>query len=172
VIVHGIQPLCLMRLNSIESCMIKQLIIFGCLLTCTFTTLGCTSKSLEYLYYEKGVLSKINPPDSLLSTVMNLVEKSDKQIKLIVSPELVSSIRKKDSCVEIKFASSKVITTQLKIKYKINKILIPLTGKYRLSEDSGKVIIFIGENQYFSGPLENSDGKLEIQEIQKMIQPK
>jgi hypothetical protein len=155
--------------------MLKTCLPFIVLFFCPMLIIACTKDDQDVVckYIQQGRTTRIiSGADSLVELTLKLFKNCDLQYELIVNQELTDSIRENNSCLEIEFPELIIVETKINIKYKIRKVLIPLSGKFYDGSESANVVLFLGDSEYFSGPLGNSDAKLELNKIRKIIQIK
>lgn len=133
-------------------------------------TLMLTEKGMTMNYYQNGKKSSVvADKEEILKQVNLLVQNADEDFLLIVTPELIKKIKHQDSCLEIEYNHYQLIKTQRPKHYKVKKILIPLSGEYAMKEKSKGVMIFLGDKEYFSGPLGNSNADELIKQIKEYL---
>lgn len=133
-------------------------------------SLMLTEKGLTMNYYQNGKKTQIKThKKELIEKINQLVENADEDFLLIVTPEMIRNIKQEDTCLEIEYKQYHLIKTQRPRHYKIKKMLIPLSGEYAMNEKSKGAMIFLGDKEYFSGPLGNTNADILLQEIKKYL---
>jgi hypothetical protein len=121
--------------------------------------LAAESEPAELRYYLLGKSVQIRAnADSILQNVNRLVVGCDTRYRLAVDSNFIESLLKNETCLEILYPSEFVLSTLEPPKYRISKILIPFTGLYATDEKSNAPVIYLGNEEYFSGPIGNSQG--------------
>lgn len=110
-------------------------------------------KSIDH--FNKGEMNHVEEfdEDIILSGVKGLIKEANQTISLIVTPEFIEKIKNENECVEIVFDSPQTFSDNFLSETVIEKILIPLSGKYIGNINSPSVIIFLGNREsYRTGP--------------------
>jgi hypothetical protein len=101
--------------------------------------------------------------------ITSLIEESDDVLRLMVTGDRINEIKQSEESIEIVFNSTKVFESDQLGGESIKKILLPLTGEFIGSPEDPIITIFVGEDEYFSGPLRNRVGYPKLMEIKSII---
>ncbi|VAX26928.1 hypothetical protein MNBD_IGNAVI01-3125 [hydrothermal vent metagenome] len=148
----------------------KLLFIFTILL---FSNISCTATNMKIILKtdkEKIIIPDKDVSEELLVLLKELVTNTDDMLKVYLSPERILNIKQKEQYIEFIFDSKIVVSSNNFGDYKINKILIPLSGDFAPSKDSPNTTVILGDESYISGPLRNSDGYQFIKRILTLLQ--
>lgn len=104
--------------------------------------------------------------------ITSLIEESDDVLRLMVTEDRINEIKENEESIEIVFNSKKEFESVQLGGESIKKILLPLTGEFIGSPEDPIITIFIGDDDYFSGPLRNSIGYQKLMEIKSIIYSK
>lgn len=133
---------------------------------------SCKEKAegVKIIFYHQGQETVVSPEQSgfldLIETAKDLLVTADDMLKLLVDPELIENIKKKDSALEIIYPKSIELTSNYdKQTIYPDRILIPLSGEFVGEEENPTAIIFHGYPAYSSGPYSNSKRIKELKEI-------
>lgn len=130
-------------------------------------------KSIDY--FNKGEMSKVEEfdEDIILSGVKGLIKDANQTISMIVTPEFIEKIKNENECVEIVFDSPQTFHDNFLSETVIEKILIPLSGKYIGDIDSPSVIVFLGNKEgYRTGPRGCENCLMYVDKIKDAISRK
>jgi len=151
--------------------MMKFLIIF----LFSLNMIYAMEKPLEIriIYFNSGKENKpeISKSDQnkISQIIIKLFSNCDEALKLYINNERINEIKKNDSGVEILLGKSIVFQTKSLGNYRVEKIMIPFSGDFAGNEKSSKVTIFAGGKEYFTPALRNSNGYMNVIELEKII---
>ncbi|MCF8368666.1 MAG: hypothetical protein K9G76_06455 [Bacteroidales bacterium] len=114
----------------------------------------------------KLVLS-VDQNKELSELVLQTFKQCDEFYELLITENLISSIRSGNSYLEIIFYEPQVIETNQYGKQKFSQILIPLSGKYTAN---GQVSFFSGTDNFSNTPFINTEGFDKIEEMLKKFE--
>ena len=100
--------------------------------------------------------------DEISKIVVELFTESDEFYELLVTDNLLESIKGNESWIEIVFEDAQTINSNKFGTHSIYRVLIPLSGKFA---SNGQVSFFSGEDDYSNTPLINSSGLNQINEV-------
>jgi len=149
----------------------RSLFILGILLL----NISCTAANMKViLKTDKSEIKTIIPnkgdSEELLLLLKNLIQKTDDMLKVYLSPERIENIKQDEQYVEFLFDSKIEVSSNTFGDYNINKVLIPLTGTFGVSNSSQKATIILGDDDgYISGPLRSSDGYNIVQKLRLIL---
>ncbi len=128
------------------------------------------AESVKIIFYHQGQETIVNPEQSgfsdLIKTAEFLLITADDMLKLLVDPELIENIKKKDSALEIIYPKPIELTSNYdKQTIHPDRILLPLWGEFVGEEENPSAVIFHGYPAYSSGPYTNSKGIGELKNI-------
>jgi hypothetical protein len=98
----------------------------------------------------------------LILTAEKLLSECDDIYELLVTDELISSIKKDEDYIEIVYPEKREIKIGLIETIAIYKLLIPLNGKFAASD---QLSFFCGYPEYSSGPYIKSGGLKMLDDI-------
>lgn len=140
---------------------------------------SCKKKkeSIKIIFYHQGQETILDPELTeffdLIKTAEILLVTADDMLKLMVDPELIEKIKKKDSALEIIYPKPIELTSDYdKQSIHPDRILIPLSGEFVREEENAPAVIFHGYPAYSSGPYTNSKGMKELKEILEAMEIK
>jgi hypothetical protein len=112
-------------------------------------------------YFKNGIKHELKDFNNLdvKKNILGLFNGTEQVIKLLVSEDFISDFIKNNEGIEVTFHEMTTLESKHLGKYKLIKLLIPLSGKYIGKESSPSVIIFVADQKgYFTGPLGCPDG--------------
>jgi len=112
------------------------------------------------IYYNNRLLSiSTNDSQRLLVLVEGLLSEADGLYELLVTDDLITSIRQNENYLEIIYKKERNISIGKFESISFTKLLIPLTGKYT---SLNHLTFFCGYPEYSSGPYTKSKGLIEL----------
>ncbi len=140
---------------------------------------SCKEKGqdVKIIFFSQGQKTILNPELSgfldLIETAKDLLVTADDMLKLMVDPELIKEIKKKDSAIEIIYPKSIELTSDYdKQTIYPDRILIALSGEFVGENKNSPAVIFHGYPAYSAGPYTNSKGIRELKEILRKMEIK
>jgi len=137
---------------------------------------SCSSvedSSFTVEYFNKGevILLDKYQEDDFAFNINGIIRATDERIQLIVTKDLITQLKEENECIEISFSKLlKVRSKKLGI-LRVEKLLVPLSGKYIGDELSPSGIVFIADEKgYVTGPLGCKNCLKYIKAIKKSIQ--
>ena len=88
----------------------------------------------------------------LLKTILVALEESDDFLDLIVTEEMVESLRRDDDHLEFQFKEPRTVLIRGTKKIRFSRLLVTLSGRFA---GGGEVTFFWGDPEYSSGPAVN-----------------
>jgi hypothetical protein len=104
--------------------------------------------------------------DNFIREIDQLFMGCDDYYELIVSDQVIESIKGEKQYLEIVFPGQRSLETEKFRKIEFDRMLIPLSGTYH---SSGQVTFFTGTKTYSNTPLLNSKGSVLLDEALKKI---
>lgn len=137
--------------------------------------MGCIEEAnyMNVNVIKKGSTEKVSldkdDQKRLLQLVTSLIEESDDVLRLMVTEDRINDIKQVEESIEIVFSSEKIFKSDKLGGESIKKILLPLTGEFIGSPEDPIITIFVGDDEYFSGPLRNSVGYQKLMGIKSLV---
>lgn len=126
------------------------------------TTCKADDNSMQISIYNNGQKSEVELNDEDKKQVRNilseLLSKTDDMLRVYFDEERIIELKLTEKCIEINFDKIEKVEIGILGETDVKKILIPLSGDFRATEKINVVTIFIGEDEYSSGPLTASGG--------------
>lgn len=147
----------------------KALLIFLMLL------IGCKKETpeMEINYFDTGIKQSIklneNAKESIFEIIDELISNSNDILKLLVNNSTIEEIKKNEKAIEIIFSKEQLFTSKELGAEKIKKLFFPLTGDFIGDNNDQVITIFLGEDEYFTGPYRNDKGFSKLKELEKLI---
>lgn len=130
-------------------------------------------QAIRLLYFEKGSKAEIVLSENDLNIVIRNVESlflnTEDMLKLRVDSSTISGIISNASGVEFLFSKKHPFKSKEFGTFELNKLLLPFSGDFIGNEKSPVITIFPAANSYYSGPLRNPAGFVQVMEIRKII---
>jgi len=148
------------------------LLLLGILLL----SVSCTATNMKVILKTdksdiKTVVPNKDDSEELLSSLTELIKKTDDMLKVYLSSDRIGRIKKNEQYIEFLFDSKVEVSSDMFGNYNINKVLIPLTGTFGVSNSSEMTTIILGDDDgYISGPLRNSNGNMLIQKMKQLLE--
>jgi len=148
------------------------LLLLGILLL----SVSCTATNMKVILKTdksdiKTVVPNKDDSEELLSSLTELIKKTDDMLKVYLSSDRIERIKKNEQYIEFLFDSKVEVSSDMFGNYNINKVLIPLTGTFGVSNSSEMTTIILGDDDgYISGPLRNSNGNMLIQKMKQLLE--
>jgi len=137
--------------------------------------IGCKKEQtiMKVNYYNRGevqspVLNESTQKDILI-LITDLISNSNDILKLLVSDATTDAIKQDETSIEIIFAEYKSFTSNELGTDKVKKLLFPLSGDFIGNINDPVITIFLGDEDYFTGPYRNENGLIKLMEIKKII---
>lgn len=160
--------------------MAKLLLMFCCI---AFSTACCMNKDQQdgdsaagtaapgtiCTLFSDGKAVSAQPADTLGALALKLLESSTDQVLMMVTPEMLESIRSEGDALEAVFPDTLTVTGPTGVKHRIDRILIPLSGDYGPGDGLGSALILFGNKNYTSGPLMNAQAKADLTRIRELL---
>ena len=125
---------------------------------------GCNPErqmTKTFLYKDGIQLSATANTDSVVAYVQTLLDNVDDAYDLLVTEELIHSLKEKETCLEIIFPETINVTIGASHIIKLDRILIPISGNF-----SGRhITVFWGIKKYSSGPYVKKGSSDELKRI-------
>ncbi|HVO75242.1 MAG TPA: hypothetical protein VMT35_14525 [Ignavibacteriaceae bacterium] len=140
-----------------------------------FVLSGCKEqdKEIQIIYFEKGKKFEINDKYISLKEIQNIIDSlfltADDMLKVKVDSSRIIGIINNESGIEIEYKEKRIFNSEEFGSFMLKKILLPFSGEYIGNEQYPVITIFLGEEDFLSGPLRNSKGLKEVKIIQQMI---
>ena len=126
--------------------------------------------SLKCTLWQAGEASQPQAADSLAAIALRLLATADDELRLIVTPEMVETIRKTDTALEIVFPELFSAVTAFGVKQEIDRVLIPLSGEYGPPPEFSSALILFGDSTgYFTGPNQNNLARPELLKLLELL---
>ena len=74
-----------------------------------------------------------------------------------------------ESGIEIEYKEKRIFKSDEFGSFMVKRILIPFSGEYTGNEQFPVITVFLGNEDFLSGPLRNSNGLKEVKIIRQMI---
>lgn len=137
------------------------------------TTCKADDNSMKISIYNNGQKSEIELNDEDKIQVRNilseLLSKTDDMLRVYFDEDRITELKFAEKCIEINFEEIEKVQTGILGETNVKKILIPLSGDFRATEKINVVTIFIGEDEYSSGPLTASGGFQHVQLLEEKL---
>ncbi|MDX1699275.1 MAG: hypothetical protein R3250_01595 [Melioribacteraceae bacterium] len=108
----------------------------------------------------------------IVQIVSSIINESNEVVRLMVTEDRINSIKESEESIEIIFHSERVFESDNIGGEPIKKILFPLTGEFIRTSEDAIFTIFIGDDEYFSGPLRNNVSYQKLVELKNIIYSK
>lgn len=134
---------------------------------------SCNSlKDMNFkLYYYKGdSIDEIKNSPEIAKKIEELIFETTEILKLLVSSERVEMIKSNETCIEVIFEKRIRVNSKKLGSFKIDRLLIPLSGDFIGTEKSPVITIFLGDKNYMSGPLRNYNGLEKLNQLRLIIE--
>jgi len=95
----------------------------------------------------------------LANLVMRFMEGSDDFYELLVTDNLIASLRTSNECLEVRFPSARTVVTEKFGELEVSQVLIPLSGRYA---NNDQLTFFSGSGDFSNTPLLRSSGLAEL----------
>lgn len=136
----------------------------------------CSQQSNEgfnIYMYENGNKTQLKLSSSDQTELLNIVKKLfsdiDDELRLYVDSERVESIKKEDKVLEIILNKETALSTKNQGVYKLDRLLIPLSGDLSLDVNENRILFIIGNPDYSGSPLVSDCDKLTLEKLIKLI---
>ncbi len=155
--------------------MIKKILNNIIFLTALLFLSHCKAEDspMKIFTYVNGIKSEIqiksedkNRVKEILSDLLN---KTDDMLRVHFDEERITELKSSEKCIEIIFNNKEIFDTGFLGETSIRKIIIPLSGDFQTSERIDIVTLFIGNEDYSTGPLTASGGFKLIQELETLL---
>jgi len=101
----------------------------------------------------------------ITNTVISSFQTCNDYYELLVTEDLLKSIREKEQYLEISLIETKTLNTEKFGQMVVGKFLIPLSGQYA---DDDQLTFFSGKMDFSNTPLLNNKGLSKLKELIKM----
>lgn len=132
-----------------------------------------SKEGLEIYIYENGNKSVVKLSSSEKSELLNIIDDLfsdiDDELRLYVDPERVESIKNEDKALEIVFDNETELATKSRGKYKLDRLLIPLTGELSLNKNENNIIFLTGNPDYAGSPLSSNCNENTLKRFLKLV---
>ncbi|MCB0727874.1 MAG: hypothetical protein KDD00_10445 [Ignavibacteriae bacterium] len=132
-----------------------------------------SKEGLEIYIYENGNKSVVKLSSSEKSELLNIIDELfsdiDDELRLYVDPERVEEIKKDDKALEIVFDKETELITKNRGKYKLDRLLIPLTGELSLNKNENNIIFLTGNPDYAGSPLSSNCNENTLKRFLKLV---
>ncbi|MGC9362209.1 MAG: hypothetical protein ACP5F3_04690 [Candidatus Syntrophosphaera sp.] len=133
----------------------------------------CVNKSADEgtrcILYKDGDAILMSEPDPLISVAMEIVEGCDDVLRLAVLPEMIDSLKAKDTALEIIFEDTIEIDSPFGRKVEANNILIPLSGEFGPSTEMSSAMVLFGVDTYENGPFQNRFARPHLIKLRQLL---
>lgn len=148
----------------------RMMAIIACVALVTGCCMAKTGRDkLRCVLWEGGEQSEMSQVDSLAAVSLQLLAKSDDQLRLLVTPEMIASIKASDTALEVVFPDSVTTRTSPGAQDRITRILIPLSGEYGPPPELSSAVIFFGTDTYVTGPSQNNFARPELLRLLELL---
>jgi hypothetical protein len=148
-------------------------ILFCLLFGAAFIQGESNGATMQLTYYHLGKRSDLHlshaEQSKLLALVSELFDGANDMLRVHVDDERMGGLRKKETCLEIFLRSPLTLKSRAGRTYVVRKIFIPLSGDFAGTEKEPLATIILGDERYFSGPLNNPAGSPILRKIQELI---
>lgn len=132
----------------------NKLLLLVVILLQTCNQMDKSTYTIQYFNNGETVTVDCHIPNEFIANISELFYNTDEMIQLIVTQDLINSIKKENKCIEVVYDNLISVKSKKLGSFKIKKILIPLSGKYIGNQESPSAIIFIANDKgYITGPL-------------------
>jgi hypothetical protein len=142
----------------------------------TIFVTACEEQSPKFKinYYKEGkiyevIINKDYSPN-VYNKIIQLLKETNDVLRLIVEEETIKNIKEKEEVVEIIFDELQLFDSKILGKNETKKILLPLSGEFTGNIEKPIVTLFLGDEEYFSGPLINTTGFIDLLELKGFIE--
>src|SRR5690606_2046808 len=129
--------------------------------------------SMKIVTYLNGESSEVKISKENETEVMNIVSelllKTDDMLRVYFDQDRINELKQTEKCIEILLDKTTVMNTGFLGETNAKKILLPLSGDFSATEKVNVVTIFLGEDDYSSGPLTAAGGLDLIIRIEKIV---
>lgn len=138
-------------------------LLTGC---CIATT---DEPGIKALLWSDGEARPCEQADSLAQSALKLLQTADDEARLIVSPDLIDSLKASGTALEIIWPDTLTVTLPFGAKDRLERVLIPLKGEY--ASDGASVLILYGTNTYGTPALLNNAAAEELSKMGELLEP-
>lgn len=122
-----------------------------------FSKCNGSNANMIITYFDKGKTQRIQLEPSkerqLTKEIEDIFSGVDSELRLYVDSSRVESLKASDKSIEIILNESKTFITEKKGSYKLNRIIIPLSGDLFLNPKLDPFILIKGNDMYSGSPL-------------------
>ena len=93
--------------------------------------------------------------DAVSQYVLALLKESDDFYELLVTDNLITSLKNKNEYLEVRYSSEQTVTTDKFGDINLTTLMIPLSGRYASND---QVTFFSGKGDYSNTPLVRKEG--------------
>lgn len=133
----------------------------------------CVNKSADEgtrcILYKDGDAIQISEPEPLISVAMEIVKGCDDVLRLAVLPEMIDSLKVRDTALEIIFEETIEIDSPFGRKVEANNLLIPLSGELGPSPGLSAAMVLFGVDTYENGPFQNSSARPHLIKLRQLL---
>ena len=95
----------------------------------------------------------------LTDLVVGFMEESNDFYELLVTDNLIASLRTSNECLEVRFPSARTVVTEKFGELEVSQVLIPLSGRYA---NNDQLTFFSGSGDFSNTPVLRSSGLAEL----------
>jgi len=132
----------------------------------------CVAKTdrpgVKALLWSDGKALPCEQADSLAQSALELLQSADEEARLIVSPDLIDSIRSSGTALEIIWPETLAFNLPSGAKDILGRVIIPLKGEY--ASDGAGALIFFGTKSYGTPALLNHAAAEKLARIEALLE--
>lgn len=139
-------------------------------------TLMCgkqNSDGFKIYLYDKGIKSEIKLSSSEQSELPGIIHEMfsdiNSEMRLHVDTERAESIKNENKACEIVFDEEISLKTKNKGSYKIQRLMIPLSGDLSGDPNENRIIFLTGNPEYSGSPLVSNCDEITLEKFLKII---
>lgn len=127
-------------------------------------------KIITYLNGDSSVVRISNENEKeVMSIIDELLLSTDDMLRVYFDQERIDNLKQNEKCIEVILDKTTVMNTGFLGEINAKKILLPLSGDFSATEKINVVTLFIGEDEYTSGPLTATGGLELITRLENIV---
>lgn len=131
------------------------------------------NNQMKITYYKDGKTTNIDiskiDSKSLFPKIKKIAESFSEVLRIYTDEERINLLKSEDEVIEIYFTEKQKINNNSEGEVTFNKLLIPVTGDFSVTEEEKDGVIFIGLDEYDASPYLLPDGRKLILSVKDII---
>lgn len=131
---------------------------------------------MEVYYHQSGEAQQIQLSEKEEQELFQLVKEIfagvDDILRLYVDSSRVAALKQTDKLIEFIFKDEILFDTNGKGRYKLKKILLPLSGELLLNPEMNSFVVVTGDENYSGSPLLVNGRQEQLKKVLEMIELK